>query len=144
MDDNRMQTNLKNEENENKNEINDNKEEMNNSEKIKEDSKQTENTINLENSLENIKENENDKEEGNIKKLLDYEKKLKEIQDINNSLNIKISENENNFLIIKNEKINLEKINTVNFMAIRTTWLSGFKICLNSNKKENYIWFSIF
>ena len=29
-------------------------------------------------------------------------------------------------------------INTVNFMAIRSTWLSGFKICLNPKiKKEN-------
>ena len=142
MDDNGMQTNLKNEENENKNEIINNKEEINNSEKIKEDSKQTENTINFENSLENIKENENDKQEGNIKKLLDYERKLKEIQDINNSLNIKISVNENNFLIIKNEKINLEKINNQlesNIKILKESYeksISEKEIIISKNKSE--------
>ena len=113
MNENENHKDLKNEENENKSDIINNKDKINNPDKIIEDSKQKENSTNLENNKEIITNNENDKlnEQNMEQKILDYEAKLKEIQDINISLNNKISNNELNLQAIKIEKINLEKRN---------------------------------
>ena len=112
MNENESQNVFQKEEKEEEKENNDNKENINNEEKNEELMNKEDKSDNLENKEEKNKDNDN-KEIIEImnKKIFEYETKIKGLQQLNDSLNIKITESLKNSEIINNEKINLGKIN---------------------------------
>ena len=112
MNENESQNVFQKEEKEEEKENNDNKENINNEEKNEELINKEDKSDNLENKEEKNKDNDNKEIIENMnKKIFEYETKIKELQQLNDSLNIKISESLKNSEIINNEKINLGKIN---------------------------------
>ena len=112
MNENESQNVVQKEEKEEEKENNDNKENINNEEKNEELMNKEDKSDNLENKEEKNKDNDNKEIIENMnKKIFEYETKIKELQQLNDSLNIKITESLKNSEIINNEKINLGKIN---------------------------------
>ena len=112
MNENESQNVVQKEEKEEQKENNDNKENINNEEKNKEEINKEDKSDNLQNKEEKNKDNDNKEFIENMnKKIFEYETKIKELQQLNDSLNIKITESLKNSEIINNEKINLGKIN---------------------------------
>ena len=112
MNENESQNVVQKEGKEEEKENNDNKENINNEEKNKEEINKEDKSDNLQNKEEKNKDNDNKEIIENMnKKIFEYETKIKGFQQLNDSLNIKISESLKNSEIINNEKINLGKIN---------------------------------
>ena len=112
MNENESQNVFQKEEKEEEKENNDNKENINNEEKNEELINKEDKSKNLENKEEKNKDNDNKEIIENMnKKIFEYETKIKELQKLNDSLNIKITESLKNSETINNEKINLGKIN---------------------------------
>ena len=112
MNENESQNVFQKEEKEEEKENNDNKENINNEEKNEELMNKEDKSDNLENKEEKNKDNDNKEIIENMnKKIFEYETKIKGLQQLNDSLNIKITESLKNSEIINNEKINLGKIN---------------------------------
>ena len=112
MNENESQNVFQKEEKEEEKENNDNKENINNEEKNEELINKEDKSDNLENKEEKNKDNDNKEIIENMnKKIFEYETKIKGLQQLNDSLNIKITESLKNSEIINNEKINLGKIN---------------------------------
>ena len=100
--------------------------------------------IHSENNKEEIKGNEiNSLNEDKMnKKILEYETKIKEMQQLNNNLNIKVSENEKISQTLNKEKINLENINkqlTSNLKTIKEKYeqIKSEKETITSNYKKD-------
>ena len=112
MNENESQNVVQKEEKEEEKENKDNKENINNEEKNEELINKEDKSDNLENKEEKSKDNDNKEIIENMnKKIFEYETKIKGLQQLNDSLNIKITESLKNSEIINNEKINLGKIN---------------------------------